>query len=138
MRFFRGLLVGRTSKTHVQLFRYGFVAFVALVVDFGSLVLMTEYAKLHYLVSASLSFLAGLVTNYALSRLWVFNSTRLSDARLAFLVFALIGVVGLGITDVTMWLLTGLAGLHYVASKAIATVISFFWNFGARKKLVFV
>ena len=68
-----------TDSTLVQLLRYTFVGGVAFVCDFGALYALTEFAGLHYLISASLSFLLGLGVNYALSVLWVF-SRRLSRA----------------------------------------------------------
>ena len=52
-------------------------------------------------------------------------------------VFALIGISGLGLTELLMWLLAGKAGLHYLVSKIVTTVIVFFWNFAAKKILLF-
>jgi len=61
------LLLRPTDSTLVQLLRYTFVGGLAFIVDLGSLFALTEFAGLHYLVSASLSFLLGLATNYTLS-----------------------------------------------------------------------
>jgi putative flippase GtrA len=133
----RGVADGSRDDGLSQLVRYGVVAAVALAVDFGSLVALTEGAGLHYLVAAALGFLAGLVTNYLLSVHWVFARRRLADRRAEFAVFAGVGVAGLVWNVVLIAGFTELAGLHYAASKAVATVLVFAWNFGVRRWLLF-
>jgi putative flippase GtrA len=135
--FLESVLVTKTQNGYIQFFRYGFVSMAALAVDFAGLVILKEYAHLNYLVAASVSFLAGLGVNYALSTRWVFRGSRPMSQRYEFLLFALIGLAGLGMTDTIMWILTSGLGLFYALSKVTATVTVYFWNFGARKKLIF-
>lgn len=137
MKFLRGLFIDTTKNVYVQFFRYGFVAVVSLAVDFGVLVLLKEYAHFHYLVAASLSFILGLFTNYWLSKLWVFHSSKLDSRHKEFIIFFAIGLIGLALTDLLMWTFTDLLGVYYVLSKAAATILVYFWNFGARKKILF-
>jgi len=131
------VLVFKTSNGYIQFMRYGLVSVIALVVDFGGLVILKEHLGMHYLTAATLSFLAGLVTNYLLSAYWVFHSSKLLNKQHEFLLFTAIGIIGLILTDLILWSLTSGLDIHYVISKAIATVIVYFWNFGARKKYVF-
>lgn len=133
----RRVFVHKTQNTYVQFFRYGFVSVAALAVDFGGLVFLKEYAHLNYLLAATISFVAGLIVNYLLSAFWVFHSSKLLNKKHEFLLFTGIGLIGLGLTDLILWILTSGLGIYYVLSKAIATVIVYFWNFGARKKYVF-
>jgi hypothetical protein len=49
----RRLFIDKTDSTLIQLFRYTFVGGIAFLVDFGSLYALTEYARVHYLVSAA-------------------------------------------------------------------------------------
>jgi len=126
-----------TESTFIQLFRYGFVGGLAFLVDYGTLVLLTEFAGMHYLLAATISFILGLITNYLLSITWVFNQHKLNNRWVEFLLFAFIGVVGLGLNDAIMFLCTERCGIHYTLSKIIATAIVFFWNFLARKLILF-
>lgn len=126
-----------TESTFIQLFRYGFVGGLAFLVDYGTLVLLTEFAGMHYLLAATISFILGLITNYLLSITWVFNQHKLNNRWVEFLLFAFIGVVGLGLNDAIMFLCTERCGIHYMLSKIIATAIVFFWNFLARKLILF-
>ncbi len=126
-----------TESTFIQLFRYGFVGGLAFLVDYGTLVLLTEFAGMHYLLAATISFILGLITNYLLSITWVFNQHKLNNRWVEFLLFAFIGVVGLGLNDTIMFLCTERCGIHYTLSKIIATATVFFWNFLARKLILF-
>ena len=98
---------------------------------------MTEFANFHYLTSAAIAFVAGLVVNYVLSKLWVFNKSSYKNKVAEFLMFALIGVIGLGFTELLMWLFTDIFGAYYIISKILTTMLVYFWNFFARKFMIF-
>lgn len=134
---FHKLFYGSTDKLLVQFVRYFFVGGFAFVVDFGLLYILTEYAGLHYLLSATLSFIAGLLVNYIISCLWVFNGSKFKNRLIEFLFFAAIGVVGLALNDALIWLFTDCIGTHYMFSKIVAAAMVYLWNFFARKYLVF-
>ena len=132
-----------TENGVVQFFRYAFVGGVAAVVDWAVLWLI-ERMGAHYLIAAVFAFFAGLATNFALSKLFVFRAQKArlgSGVELAaggeFLSYAVIGAVGLGITAALMYALTEWVGLHFMLSKVIATLIVLVWNFMARKLLLY-
>ena len=131
------IFVGETDNTFLQFFRYLFVGGGAFVVDFGLLFVFTHFLNLHYLLSATLSFIAGLLVNYFISTSWVFNRKTVKNKYLEFFVFAIIGVIGLGFNDLFMWIFTDRFGIYYLLSKIITTVIVYFWNFFARKYILF-
>ena len=135
--FLHNLFTGRASGTLTQLVRYAFVGGLAFIVDYGSLWLLTEVFGLHYLLSAGIAFVLGLTCNYLLSTAWVFSGRTLENRWAEFAVFALIGVVGLGLNELIMWIGTDKLHLHYMLSKIISTAIVFFWNFFARKFILF-
>lgn len=129
-----------TQPTHnifIQLFRYVFVGGVAFLIDFGLLFFLTEYVLLPYVLSATISFIGGLIVNYLLSVKWVFNSSNNSDSVRAveFFLFALIGIIGLGINALIIWSFTEFLDFHYLISKIFSTIIVFLWNFLARRTM---
>ena len=131
------LFVAPTSNWMLQLFRYGFVGGLAFVVDYGTLFCLTQFAGVPYLWSAAIAFILGLVTNYLISISWVFSHTGRMHIWQEFAVFAAIGVIGLALNEGIMYVGTDMLQLHYMVSKLISTGIVFFWNFFARKVLVF-
>lgn len=131
------LFLKETDKWFIQLFRYCFVGGLAFIVDYGFLVLLTEVCGLHYLISATISFIAGLIVNYLLSTSWIFRQSKLENKWAEFIVFAIIGVIGLGLNNLLLYLFTDIIHIHYMISKLITTGIVMIWNFGARKIILF-
>lgn len=131
------IFINSTNNTFLQLFRYAFVGGVAFIVDFGLLYALTEYVHFHYLLSASFAFIVGLVINYSLSKIWVFSSNTIKKRWIEFAVFSLIGIVGLGLTNLFLWVFTDYCSIHYMFSKVLTTIIVFFWNFFVRKIILF-
>lgn len=131
------LLKESTDKVFVQLFRYFFVGGAAFAVDFGLLWALTDWCGVHYLLSAALSFAAGLTVNYILSVRWVFNDHVLSSRIVEFAAFGLIGILGLGLNEAILWGATVMLGMHYLAAKIVSAIVVFLWNFLARKFLLF-
>lgn len=131
------LFLYSTNNTFLQFFRYLFVGGFAFVFDFGFLYILTEYAHLHYLLSAILSFTSGLIINYLLSTLWVFSKNTVKNKKMEFLIFTLIGLVGLVFNTLFLWIFTDLLEFYYLVSKVITTILVYFWNFFARKYILF-
>ncbi|MEA4852531.1 MAG: GtrA family protein [Paludibacter sp.] len=126
-----------TKNAYIQLFRYCFSGGIAFVVDFCILFLLTEYFAVHYLLAASLGFLAGLIITYLLSVFWIFDERRVEKKTLEITIFVTIGLVGLLLTSAFMWLFTSVLLLHYLFSKILTTGIVMGWNFVAKKFILF-
>jgi len=120
-----------------QFLRYLIVGGLAFAVDFGTLTLLHGVFGVHYLMANAGGFIVGLVVNYFLSINWVFDQRRLSNPWMEFIAFAAIGLLGLAINELSMFLLVGVVELHYQVAKLGATGISLVWNFGARKVVLF-
>jgi len=120
-----------------EFIRYFAASAAALVVDVVVLWFLTSVIGLSYLYSGAIAFVLGLTMVYVLSIFWVFDKRALADWRAEFLVFAVIGIVGLGLNELILWVLTGYFGWFYLVSKAASVLVVFSWNFGARKRFLF-
>ncbi|MDD1774488.1 MAG: GtrA family protein [Methanobacterium sp.] len=134
---FQKVITRNTDKTEIQFFRYIFVGGVAFIVDFTSLYVLTDFFGIYYLYSAAAAFILGLVVNYFMSISWVFNKRKLNSKTIEFSVFALIGIIGLGLNEIFIWFFTDELNLFYLVSKILAAIIILFWNFFARKITLF-
>ena len=126
---YRKILFENTTNLFIQLFRYTLVGGLAFVVDFGLLFFLTEYVRLHYLISATISFLAGLLVNYVISTQWIFRDSKIKNKKVEFILFGLIGVIGLILNNVLIYLFTDVVGLYYMLSKLVTAIIVYMWNF---------
>lgn len=132
---FKSLFITKSNNTFIQFFRYIFVGGVAFLADGGSLFLITTIG-VNYLISVIFAFVIGLAVNYGLSKLLVFENSSV-NGKIEFLVYGIIGVIGLGFTEIIMYVLTEIAGLYFMVSKVIATIIVLVWNFVARKNTLY-
>jgi len=131
------LIKNQTNRTHIQFFRYIFVGGAAFIVDFASLFIFTDFFGFYYLISAAIAFTLGLMANYALSISWVFNKRAIDNVWSEFMIFAVIGVVGLILNEIFIWFFTDYISIYYLVSKIIAAALILFWNFFARKFTLF-
>ncbi len=126
-----------TTSVFIQFLRYCCVGGVAFIVDFTFLYILTDFFGIHYLSSAALSFLLGLIVNYHLSKMWVFDKTLIQNRFAEFGIFALIGLVGLLINELSIWFLTEKLHVYYLSSKVFTASIVLLWNFFLRKLVLF-
>ncbi len=111
---------------------------MGFLLDFGTLYLLFNILGINYLLAAAIAFTAGLVFVYLSSNKWVFDERRMEDRQvLEFTLFAIIGLVGLGLTVLFMWLLVDFGGIYPLVAKLITTGLVLCWNFGARKYLLY-
>jgi len=129
------LFLEKTDDMKIQFFRYLFVGGFAAVVNIGSLYLLKEFLHIYYLVANIAGFVLGLITNYLLSKWLVFAKEDNMNGIIEFIIYAIIGVIGLGLDTLFIWLLTDKMQLYYMASKIVSTGLVFIWNFFARKAL---
>lgn len=118
-----------------EFFRYAVVGGIAFLADYGTLFLFQEL-----FISTAAGFIVGLIVNYVLSLTFVF---RRKDNRgsgksvAAFLIFTVVGVIGLGLTELIMYLGTELLHISYLIVKIAAAAIVLVWNYVGRKVLIF-
>jgi putative flippase GtrA len=123
-----------------QFLRYMVTGGVAFVADFGLFALCLYGFGWHYLLANLVGLVAGLVLNYAMSILWVFTACKRilkTQKGIEFVLFALVGIAGVGINQLLMYLMVDGMALNEMLSKIIAAALVLMWNFGARKLLLF-
>lgn len=128
-------LFEKTNNSFIQFIRYFFVGGIAAVVNIGSLFIFTDLFDINYIISNIFAFILGLITNYCLSKKFVFTNDNSMNKVFEFITYAVIGVLGLGIDTLMLWIFTNKFKIYYMISKIISTMITFIWNFVARKLL---
>ena len=128
----------RSQNFWVQLVRYLFSGVIAFVVD-KLLFLLTHYTLgLNIYASTTIGFCVGLVITYTLSISWSFTEHRIKERTVEILIFALIGLVGLGFMNLFVWFFTTvLLFSNALFANLCATVLVTLWNFIAKKYILF-
>ena len=125
------------SKLFRQFVQYLLVGGAAFVIDFSTLYLLTSHAGMHYLASATVGFLLGLLTNYVLCIWWIFDFRAVENRLHEFVIFAVIGGAGLVLNNLLLFGLTEWAGTHYLLSKVVAAALILIFNFSLRRVMLF-
>jgi putative flippase GtrA len=120
-----------------QFVLYGSVSVAALAVDYGLLIFLTETVDLYYLVSATISFLVGMLLVYVSSVGFIFGERRLNNRSLELTSFALIGIAGLVLNGLLLWAITTGTPLDYQFAKLPTAGLVFLFNYIARRNLLF-
>ena len=149
------IFVEGTNNTFIQFFRSLFVGGIATVVDMTVMILIRELLHAPEDIAAVFAFIAGLTANYIISNLWVFSKAKVKNRVMDFIVFAVIGVIGLGLTQLIIapFSMQGIFGegfivtvalipivptdKYYIIGKCLAVVLVYMWNFFARKFLLY-
>ena len=117
--------------------RYFLVGGAAAVVDIGLFVLFAQHFGMPYLRVAAASFVIATLVNYWLSIRFVFVSGQRFRRRWEMALVFAVSLVGLGINAAILWLCVESGHFHLLFAKLTATGTVFFWNFLARRLLVF-
>lgn len=118
-------------------FRYLVVGGSAFLIDISALVFFTEIIGFHYLVSAPIAYILALIFNYLLCVKWVFKYRYQTNPRVEFLIFCFVGLAGIAITEILLAVLSPLFHGNYLLAKMISCGVVLFWNFSARRYLLF-
>lgn len=128
------------EKSHsiiIQFFRYSIVGGIAWLVDYGTFLLFTDIFHVYVYVSNVIAFCTGLLTNYILSIIWVFPVQPFKNKFLEFIIFGVIGVIGLGLISLFLWFFHDVLSIDHRIAKIMATIPVLLWNFLARRYVLF-
>lgn len=88
-------------------------------------------------LGTGLGFIVGLMANYLLSIVFVFNEKGKSSTFSGFIKFAILSAVGLGIHELGMWALFTKLGVNEWLVKILMTGVVLVYNYITRKLLIF-
>lgn len=112
----------------LKFIKFGVVGCSGMIVDFGVTYLLKEKAKLNKFLSNSAGFVLAATNNYIWNRLWTFHSKN-EDIPVEYLSFFIISLLGLGINNLTIYLLADRLKWNFYFSKLCATAVVMVWNF---------
>lgn len=129
-------------KKYATFLRYAVVGALGTAVDLGTLALLTELSGIDpqtsqlFPVFVTCAFVAAVINNYILNRLWTFKSQDKNVAA-QFLRFLAVSIGGFLLTLMLMWVLVSGAKIWYLLAKAMTSLIVLVWNFGLNKMWAF-
>lgn len=123
----------KTENLLIQIFKFGIVGGIAFLIDYIVLFCCKEFIGLSVLLSAAIAFTVSVIYNYIASVKWVFDVNREKSAKKNFVIFIILSIIGLIITEIIMWIGSDIMKINYLIVKIIATAIVMVFNFITRK-----
>ncbi len=120
-----------------EYYKYCILGFFITGFDFAMLVSQVELLHVNYLIAASIAYVIASVLHYILSVKYVFTESNVNNNTQAFIVFFIIGLVGLAMFESLMFFFVSHLHIHYILAKVFATGIIFTFNFASRKLILF-
>lgn len=117
--------------------RYFLVGGAAACVDIGLFTLFARQMGLPYQAVGAATFVLATLVNYLLSVRFVFHSGARHHPRLEIVLVYAVSGVGLALNAAILWAAVEQAHLDLLFAKLLATGVVFFWNYFARRLLVF-
>lgn len=133
LKLFHLKVNSKTEKLLIQIFKFGIVGGIAFIIDYLSLIVCKEVFHLNTLSSAAIAFTISVIYNYIASVKWVFDVNKEKNEKTNFIIFIVLSIVGLIITEIIMWLGSDVMGISYLIVKIVATAIVMVFNFITRK-----
>jgi putative flippase GtrA len=87
-------------------------------------------------VANSIGYTSAATSNYIFNRIWTFDNTN-PQIITQFLIFASISLIGLGLTNLFIWVFNEKIGINFYVSKVMALFIVLIWTFTAHNLITF-
>jgi putative flippase GtrA len=105
------------------------VGISGMVIDFGTTWLLKEKLNVNKYIANSCGFILAASSNYALNRIWTFES---HSQRIASEYFSFVGisVIGLALNNLIIYIFSDKLKWNFYLSKFFAIGVVTLWNFG--------
>jgi len=113
--------------------KFGVVGGIGTLVNLAILYLLTEKAGVYYMISAILSFIVAMSSNFILNKLWTFKENIKLEIGKKYLQFGLVSFSALLVNLFFLYIFTEVLGIYYIISQVLAIGIALIINFLGNK-----
>ena len=110
--------------------KFGVVGFIGMCVDFLVTWLLKEKLRVNKYIANSIGFSCAVINNFYLNLKWTFQVSG-QNTNVYLIKFILISIVGLGLNNMFVYIFSDRMRINFYASKALAVLCVFAWNFTA-------
>jgi putative flippase GtrA len=140
--------IARSNRKEVKRFvKFAMVGAAGSITDFVVLNILIQFAGFPLALANACSFIAAVMQNFTLNRLWTFPESRGRHASGQLVQFAVVSVIGLGLNQLVFLTLHHLWESYWIAAlgpaagfiasynmaKLFAIGVVLFWNFTANR-----
>jgi len=122
-------------KKHIisEFFKFAFVGLIGTFVNIIMLYLLTEGMSIYYMLSAVISFIVAMTSNFILNKIWTFNEKIKVGMGKKYMQFSLVSIFSLAVNLIFLYLFTEVFGIYYLISQVLSIGITLIINFLGNK-----
>ena len=120
-----------------SLFKYLVSGGSSACANLGILYLLTEYAHVHYLQSAVLSFTVAFFISFLLQKFWTFQDMRKEVIHQQMIWYLCLSLINLLVNTLLIYILVEYAHLWYLAAAVVSGALLAVSNFFIYKHVIF-
>jgi len=121
------------KKVVREFIKFGIVGISGTIINLATLYLLTERLGIYYLISAVVSFLVAMTSNFVLNKIWTVKESMKLKIGEKYLKFSIISLCALGVNLFFLYLFTEFLKIYYLISQVLAIGIAFLVNFVGNK-----
>lgn len=127
------MMLTRLFNKYRHLILYGIIGALCASIDFGVYSLLSHWIP--YLVANIISVHCGIFCSFYLNRNYNFKVKDNTGKR--FISFYLVGLAGLGLSEVLLFVFADKMGWHYLAAKLLTVIVVALFQFVLNKFVTF-
>ena len=132
--FIIGILLNLFVK-YRNFFLYGFIGVFSVLIDFGVFKILVDFFKIDYLIANIISIHCGILNSFLLNFYFNFQTKSKKNKRLLY--FYIVGLFGLLLSSLLLYLLKNCLYLTATNSKYISIVVVSLFQFLINSKFTF-
>lgn len=121
--------------TFHQFRKYVTTGLMSFCLEMSILFVLTNYLKIWHIYSNTISVVIVFWFNFLLNRYWSFKSRGRLTRQL--ILYGILFFINIAASNGIMYLLTDIAGVHYLVSKIVSVGMIVVWNFLLYKKVIY-
>lgn len=130
----RDIVIQLYSK-YRNLILYGIIGGLSVSIDFAVFGLLTHFFPEYYLLANIVSVNCGIVNSFLMNRHFNFKVKNKSVFR--FMVFYIVGMIGLLISSGMLYLMVNMADMNLLVSKVVTIFVVTLFQFTLNKNVTF-
>jgi len=126
--------------TGIQMIKFAMVGVINFIIDFSVYMALTrlfDFWQRNYLVANIVAFAVAVTFSFFVNKHWTFKCRKKDQMRRQYVQFFVICLMGLGWTELILYVGVDIFQYFDVYIKLLATFLVFFWNFGINKLWTF-
>ena len=113
------------------------VGAIGTIINLLVLYILTDKLGVYYLLSAIISFLIAMTSNFILNKIWTFEERFRTKVNTRYLKFATVSLMALAVNLLFLYFFTEIIGMYYLFSQVLAIALALVINFIGNKLWTF-